>query len=99
MSRIFTPAPSGSGVGGLRGSVQRRGESGVARDEVLPGQLLAFAPALLGQLQTLRRNGHHVRLVVDDDLALELFFQLGHCNALRVVDRRRRIPRTGITSM
>ena len=89
-SRQLTPVSSGAGL--LHRRVQRRGESGVAAHEILPAELLALAPALFRQLQTLGRNGHDVRFVVDTDLALELFFQLGHWHALRVVDRPRRSP-------
>ena len=66
----------GDGIMSAIDELVRLGERRLPADERLPGDLLAFAPALRHEFHALRIDGQHVRLAVDLDFALERFVEL-----------------------
>src|SRR6184192_1118532 len=62
------------------GGVESRRQRGIAADEILPGELPSEALALLGELQSFRRERHHERLALHVDLAFQLLVEFrSHC--------------------
>src|SRR5580704_12419250 len=72
----------GGSLGAPSGAAAERqtaagGRRGIPAEQFLPGEFLAEAFALLGELQALGRERNHVGLAVDFDFALQLLVEFG----------------------